>query len=261
MSQNYNTVAKRPRRTRVPRNRPVLVTDTETQEGTLPPTTEDLELDTAPAVEDVVSEPVATPKRLSRLPKFFSKVERSEQDGPADEKEVVDARMARARKNMNPKTAIVKAEEAAEAKEKPAAAKARPATRPSLFKPRHMFGMVIYLIGANLLLPLERTFAINMHIEKTVFTVPFINNLPVTTSFLLNILTLIVLLYALVAFDLLPNGKQFASSQTQANKAKTGSSTAGTPTPKVAPPVMRQGVKGEHDDLYQAYRSQQRKKR
>lgn len=260
MSQNYNTVAKRPRRSRVPRNRPVLVTGSETQEETLSPTTEDLTLDTAPVAEEAASKPAATARRLPRLPKFFSKVEQSEQDGPANKDGVVEARMARAKKNMNTKAAITKAEEAAEAKEKPAAAKARPATRPSLFKPRHFVGMVIYLIGANALLPLEHTFAVNAHIERVVFTLP-IGNLPLTTSFLINILTLIILLYALVAFDLLPNGKQFAASQTQTGKSKSSTSSQGPRTPKVAPPVMRQGVKGEHDDLYQAYRTNQRKKR
>src|SRR5690242_12730437 len=124
MSQNYNTVAKRPRRTRVPRNRPVLVTgsETENQEETTTPTTEDLTLDTAPAAEEVASKPVATTSRLlPRLPKFFSKVEQSEEDGPANTEHVVEARMARAKKNMNTKAAITKAEEAAEASEKPAA--------------------------------------------------------------------------------------------------------------------------------------------
>jgi len=264
MSQNYNTVAKRPRRTRVPRNRPVLVTDSEseTQGETAAPTTEDLTLDTEPAVEEVASEPAATtPRRLPRLPKFFSKVEQSEEDGPANQENVVEARMARAKKNMNPKAAITKAEEAAEAKEEKPAAKAKAPARPSLFKPRHFIGMVIYLIGANALLPLEHTFAVNAHIERVVFTLP-IGNLPLTTSFLINILTLIVLLYALVAFDLLPNGKQFASSQAQNSKSKSGSSSSQGPrTPRVAPPAIRQGVKGESDDLYQAYRSKQRKKR
>ncbi|GLV57720.1 hypothetical protein KDH_45560 [Dictyobacter sp. S3.2.2.5] len=259
MSQNYNTVAKRPRRTRVPRNRPVLVTGNETQEETSAPTTEDLTLDTTPAVEtEVTSEPAAPSRRLPRLPKFFSKVEQSEQDGPANQEGVVEARMARAKKNMNSKAAITKAEEAAAAKEKPAATKA-PA-RPALFKPRHFIGMVVYLIGANFLLPLEHTFAVNTHIERVVFTLPF-GNLPLTTSFLINILTLIVLLYALVAFDLLPNGKQFASSQAQSSKSKGGSSSQGPRAPKVAPPTIRQGVKGENDDLYQAYRTSQRKKR
>ncbi|GCE26058.1 hypothetical protein KDA_15420 [Dictyobacter alpinus] len=264
MSQNYNSVAKRPRRTRVPRNRPVLVTggETETQEGVSHPTTEDLTLDTVSAATETVSEPVATPKRLVRLPKFFSKVEHSEQDDPADTKEVVEARMARAKKNMNGKAAITKAEEAADAKAGVPKAAAKAAPPAKLFKPRHFIGMVVYLIGANAVLPLERTFAINSHIERELFRVPGVN-LPVTTSFLFNIITLIVVLYVLVALDLLPSGKQFAAGRAQtAGKGKSNSgSQGGTPTPKVAPPAMRQGVKGAHDDLYQAYRSSQRKKR
>ncbi|GER87416.1 hypothetical protein KDW_15780 [Dictyobacter vulcani] len=137
MSQNYNTVAKRPRRTRVPRNRPVLVTETETQTEGVPPTTEDLALDTVPAVEQPVSEPVATtPKGLARLPKFFSKVERNEQNDPATEKEVADARLARAKKNMNGKNAIVKAEEAAQAKTNKTNATGKAAPPKKLFTTR-----------------------------------------------------------------------------------------------------------------------------
>lgn len=261
MSQNYNTVAKRPRRTRVPRNRPVLVNGTEMQEEGVRPTTEDLALDTTPVAEQPVSEPVATPRGLARLPKFFSKVERNEQNTSTTDKEVADARLARAKKNMNGKAAMVKAEEAAQAKSNKSNAVAKPATPAKLFKPRHFIGMVAYLLGANALLPFEQTLAKNMHIERTLFVIPQIN-LPIATSFLINIITLLVFLYALVAFDLLPNGRQLAGSKVQPSKGKSsGNTQSGPATPKVAPPVMRQGVKGEHDELYQAYRSSQRKKR
>ncbi|GER87417.1 hypothetical protein KDW_15790 [Dictyobacter vulcani] len=71
-----------------------------------------------------------------------------------------------------------------------------------------------------------------MHIERTLFVVPGIN-LPVATSFLINIITLLVFLYALVAFDLLPSGKQFAASKVQPAKGKNaGSTQSGAATPK-----------------------------
>lgn len=256
MSQDYNTVAKKPRRTRVPRNRPVLVTGTETQEEISTPTTDDLAMDTAPAIEEVASAPAA-PKRALRLPKFFSKVEHNETDTPTDKSEVVEARMARAKKNLGTKgkSATVQAETAAENTKQ--VTKNKPATKPSLFKPRHILGMVIYLFGANVLLPVEANLAKSTHIERTLFKIA---QFPLTVSFALNIITLIVLLYALVALDLLPNGKQYGNSQLKAKNAKT-SNTPNSSTPKVAPLTMRPGVKGEHDDLYQAYRNGQRKKR
>jgi hypothetical protein len=269
MSQEYTTTTKRPRRTRVPRNRPVLVTGNESSNGALSavaeastPTTEDLTLDTPEAATPVPVEAVPA-KRTSRLPGFFSKVNRSEQeeDNTPSKEEVVEARLARAKKGAKDKNvAETKAETKATAKP---ATKPQAQTKPKLFKTRHFIGLMAYLLVAQILLPFERTWSISLHMEKVLFTIPGIN-LPVQTSFLLNIITLIGLLYALVALDFLPSGKQFAAEQAKYNKtgSKNGTSnTQGQQNPRQIPPAVRPGVQGEDDDLYKSYRMNQRKKK
>jgi hypothetical protein len=269
MSQEYNTATKQSRRTRVPRNRPVLVTGKESSNGAISavaeapvPTTEDLTLDT-PTVTTPLLVEAAPAKRTSRLPGFFSKVGRSEQeaDTTPSQEEVVEARMTRAKKGSNDKNvAETKTETKATAKP---ATKAQAPAKPKLFKTRHFIGLMAYLLVAQLLLPFERTWSIGLHIEKVLFTIPGMN-MQVQTSFLLNIITLIVLLYALVALDFLPSGKQFAAEQAKHNKAgnKTGSSnTPEQPNPRHIPPAVRSGVQGGDDELYKSYRMNQRKKK
>ncbi|GCF07486.1 hypothetical protein [Dictyobacter arantiisoli] len=259
MSQEYKTAARRTHR-RVPHNRPVLVTGTETQEevALLEPQTEDLTRDTGTLAEPEIGiTPVKSSRRSLSLPKFFSKVEKSEVEESTDEDKVVEARMARAKKSLNGKNATTKENDPV-ASSKPAARAQTPA-KPRLFKTRHIIGMVVYLFGANLVLPYERTLTIGMNIEKNLFTIPGIN-LPVSTSFLLNIITLIVLLYVLVALDFLPNGKQIGNAQVN-SRNNNKSVNANTSVPKAPQATIRQGVKGEHDNLYQSYRTNQRKKR
>lgn len=263
MSQEYNTIAKRPRRTRTPRNRPVLVTG---NEETVSPTTENLALDTNSGANnsEVAIAPVATTRSPLRLPKFFSKVEHDKEDVPSNTDGIVEARMARAKKSLNGKAATTTVENEPEVSAKPVV-KAKPnapAKKPQLFKSRHIIGMVLYLFGANLLLPYEATFIKSVNLEKNIFTIPGIN-LVLTTSLILNIITLIVFLYLLVAFDLLPNGKQLSTNQSQQkNATKTNSSRNTQYVQAKAPqPAIRQGVKGDSDDIYQSYRSNQRKRR
>lgn len=267
MSQEYNTIARRPRRSRAPRNRPVLVTGDETTTEDTPPTTESLALDLAPMTTETetVAAPVTTSRNPLRLPKFFSKVEHDKEDSSTSTDEVVEARMARAKKSLNGKAATTATEVATTESAKPVArtkaAAAAPA-KPRLFKSRHIIGMVAYLFGANILLPAEANFVISSHLEKNLYKLP-VANLEITTSLLVNIVTLVVCLYLLVAFDLLPNGKQFSANQTtQKNGTRTSTSNnSATTVVKTPPPTVRQGVKGEDDDLYQNYRINQRKKR
>lgn len=268
MSQDINTMTKRPRRTRVPRNRPVLVTNTATTEsethttGTLAatqtPVTDNLALDTEHLTQDTASAPAKPARRLPRLPSFFSSVTKSEQESTPSKEEVVEARMARAHKNTASKTEQETPTQT-KAETKPATKAQAAAGRPKLFKPRHFLGLAAYLLAAQFILPYERIFSIQLGIEKNLFTIPGMN-VPVETSFLLNIATLILLLYVLVAFDFLPSGKKYALEQGQSQKAKA-SSTPGQQNPRQIPASVRPGQQGENDDLYKNYRLNQRKKK
>jgi hypothetical protein len=243
MSQEYKTAVKRPRRTRIPRHRPVLVngsdtltaTATEAEEQVASPTTEDLALDASTTTEqDTPVTPAEQPKRPLRLPNFFTK---TEQEVAPSEQDIVDARMARARKSSNGTAAATSANKT-EGK-----ASAKPAT------------------SANFVLTFEQTLTVSAGIERNLFEVPGVN-LPVSTSVLLNIVTLIVVLYLMVAFDLLPNGKQYARQQAVANRQNGARGSVQNPArPKQIPPAVRQGVQGQDDDLYQAYRQGQRNKK
>ncbi|MBA2681460.1 MAG: hypothetical protein H0U76_24060 [Ktedonobacteraceae bacterium] len=271
MSQEYNTVPKQPRRTRSQRNRPTLVTSkasdlsSDSEDQSVEPVATIVEPVT-PAVSET-STPVAAQPRSSFLPRFFSKVDKSDQDDlaatPTKEADVIQARMARARKGMvvSEKTATKRDEikETPKATASTAPARTTPSRPPSLFKTRHIIGMAIYLLAAQFILPYERVFAISTGIEKKLADFPFFGfSASITTSFLLNIITLIVLLYLLVRFDFLPNGKKISAAQ----QARTGATRNGNETPaaeRPAPKVMREGIKGEHDDLYMAYRNNQRR--
>ena len=271
MSQEYNTVPKKQRRTRSPRNRPTLVTNTTLDESL---TREDRAAEPEVTESVTMTEDAPTPvarQRSSLLPRFFSKVDKSDQEdtagGTEKEATVIQARMARARKGLvvGEKTTTKKEEvreTPARATTSPAATRATPNRPPSLFKTRHIIGMAVYLLAAQFILPYERIFAINSGIEKKLADFPFFGfNASITTSFLLNILTLVILLYLLVRFDLLPSGKKLAASQ-QAQQGRTGTArTANPPAEKVAPKTIREGVKGEHDDLYMAYRNNQRREK
>jgi hypothetical protein len=247
------------------------VTGSETALEDSAPTTDNLELDAAPTSSETetVAAPIATSRNPLHLPKFFSKVEHNQEESATSTDEVVEARMARAKKSLSGKAVAATTTEVIESvSEKPVVkAKAAPATpaKPRLFKTRHIIGMVAYLFGANLLLPAEANFIINSHLEKNLYKVPGIN-LQITTSLLANIVTLVVFLYLLVAFDLLPNGKQLSTNQTPSKGGKSGAKTSSasssaTALARTPQPTVRQGVKGESDDLYQSYRSNQRKKR
>ncbi len=267
MSQEHKTLPKKSRRVRGA-SRPVLVTqktqpeDTQTvATQTTTPIQEELE-----TVAAVPAASPSAPQRSLRLPNFFSRVDKSEQEDSTQNADVVQARMARARKNSAPgeKVKTTTPQDAEEEKKAPAQPAARATTsskRPAgMFKPRHIAGMAIYLLAAQFILPYERLFAINMGIEKQIANFPFFGiQASITTSFLLNILTLILLLYLLVRFDFLPNGKQMA----QAQQTKTGGAgnNSGTPSEKTPPKVIREGVRGEDDDLYNAYRMNQRREK
>ena len=83
--------------------------------------------------------------------------------------------------------------------------------------------------------------------------------LPIYTSTVLFLLTLVVLLIVLARLDLVPRSLTPAARQpaatgkgpSQQNKDVPDSGSKGTPS-------IKQGVKGANDDLYQEYRETQR---
>jgi hypothetical protein len=78
----------------------------------------------------------------------------------------------------------------------------------------------------------------------------------------LNIATLILFLYVLVKLDLLPNtasAKIRAEQKAKEQQSKNGQNAA--PVVKNLPPPMKLGIKGQDDDLYKAYRANQRREK
>jgi hypothetical protein len=262
MSQDFNTNSNRPRRTaRSQRNRPTLVTPGSEQQ--------EQPIQEIPAVAEPVAvvEPPPTPKR--RLPNFFSTVGKSEQEASTNESDVAKARLARATRGKT--TTQTKKEKSVEetptakaTPSKPATTAARPIQQrpPSLFKPRYILGMVVYLVAANFLGAFERNILVSMGAEHTLgklnlFGLP----LTITTSGLVFIATLIIILVALAKLDLLPTSLSAMSGtpppkKGTASQTRSSASQEGVRTP---PAPIRQGVQGADDELYRAYRTNQRR--
>ncbi|HTI14010.1 MAG TPA: hypothetical protein VL461_05480 [Dictyobacter sp.] len=264
MTQNSITSTRR-RRTRNPRNRPTLITGTEqlqpaSDTNEVVSDTEPLDTQTEPLAE--TASPVESIAPTPRAG-FFSKVEKEETT--TEEKNVVQARMARAFKRVTNKVAPKATETNDETKATTAPsgttkkASSTPQRPPTMFKPRHLAGMAVYLLGAQFLLPYEHVLMVNLGGDPTLTSFKIGSfNVALTPSFILNILTLIILLFVLVKFDFLPSGKQFAQQQTNDRlKSQNRAGAASRP----AQPAIRQGVKGEDDDLYQAYRVNQRREK
>ncbi len=273
MSQNSNSTtlptARKSRRASR-HKRPVLVSSTsqgtqEFQEGQVE--TPEPETSNAPASAELLTEaPVTTEvptkaRRTSRLPSFFSKVEKTVEEPETTQAEVVKARLARAQKTTVKAELTPAASATKEPDGKPARGAKRTATTASsnkLFKTRHFIGMLLYLFGAETFLPLETSFFRQIKIEQTLahftlFNMPMV----ITTSVLANLATLVIFLFILVKLDLLPTsiaGRTAASARAQQREQ-------GTPVERPQQQTVRQGVKGEHDDLYYAYRSNQRKEK
>ncbi len=245
------------------RNRPVLVTTSDSEVTQDQPAEETSEA-TQPVAE-VATMTTAEAPRPRRLPKFFSSVARNEQ-GQAITANPEAARIARAtRSSASSRVTKESNAEEASAPAKTSAnqtpAKAAPATsgRPrqaSGFKMRYLFGILLYLILAELIGGFERTLLITNKLDKLLFQ---IGPVAVSTSTLAFLLTLIVILVILARLDLVPRSLAALSGQPtpqrRPGQSQNSSNSAGVKSP---PPTMKQGVKGADDDLYQEYREQQR---
>jgi hypothetical protein len=197
-----------------------------------------------------------TPTSKRRLPSFFSTIGKS---GKAKEIDVTQARLARATRSKLP--AITKTEATEKPATKPAAPpttnKARTTPQAGGFKTRYLLGIGIYMVAANVLGPLETSF-INSIGPDPELVPPF--NLfgsvvHIRTSTALFLATLVLILLILARLDLIPRSLTPSTSRNRAGQAAE-SNAAGR---KAVPPPIKQGVQGADDDLYQQYRTGQRR--
>ena len=259
--QERSTSSKRG--SRAGRNRPVLVTTTADNEVTQDQPAEEIS-DAAQPVAEVATTTTDEAPRPRRLPKFFSSIGRNEQERAITANPEA-ARIARATRSANSRPAKEsKAEESSvpaktSANQTPAKATPAISSRPrpaSGFKMRYLFGILLYLITAELLGGFERSLLIANKLDKLLFQ---IGPLAVSTSTLAFLVTLIVVLVILARFDLVPRSLAALSGQpTPQRRPGQSQNTSNSDGIKTPPPTMKQGVKGEDDDLYQEYREQQR---
>jgi hypothetical protein len=265
-ASDHKPLSTHRRSTRGVRNRPVLITDT-TSENNEYVAEDAATIAEKSSPEEQPSTPAAVPTKSfgSRFPKFFSTVGKSEQAQEDQENVAAKARLARAtRGKVSSPPAKVTDEEKAETR-KPAArpaATGRPGSSGSLFKTRYLIGIGIYLIGANFVGIFETSFFQSRGIDTvlTRFSL-FGSQVVLRTSTLAYLATLVILLVLLARFDLIPRSFSALSGQRTASRnTRTGSSDT-TESARSAPPTLKQGVKGANDDLYQQYRVNQRRER
>ncbi|MGH2494721.1 MAG: hypothetical protein ACRDIV_08440 [Ktedonobacteraceae bacterium] len=249
------------------RHRPVLVTsDTNDQlsSDSVQEGTQEDAINRVPTQTAIEEAPEAAP--VKKRPSFFSTIGKKEEKEEATD--VAAARLARATRNKaaapaKKETKEVKAtnkpEPMAVAKSAPARAGSKAAPRRGGFKPRHLIGILAYLIVADVAGVYEKSLLVSAHAEKLLFN---LGPLPIYVSTLLFLLTLVVLLIVLARFDLVPrsltpSSRQPATGGRGSSQQNNKNSDTGSDGSRNTPNV-KQGVKGENDDLYQEYRETQR---
>jgi hypothetical protein len=267
------------RSARAGRNRPVLVTSQDGEGNELVSLEESSPtLEESRAEVEAQNAPVAAPKR--RMPAFFSTVgKRTQTEEPQGTQETQEtqgtretdqaqARIARATRN---KTAVTKATSEGkkpEVKKESASSRSAAPSRPnSLFKTRYLIGMGLYLLAANFIGIFETQFlrAYNLEAVLTKFNL-FGSTITISTSTLVFLGTLVIILVALARFDLIPrNFSAMMGGSASSQQNKRGSSASSNKNQSTAdsgrntPPSLKQGVKGANDNLYQEFRSKQRR--
>jgi hypothetical protein len=291
MSQEYTNSRKQRRASRANRNRPVLVTSTETNESTQAngntateqpsaaiatetPLTTDSQPETKTAPTTATAPAPAS--RARRLPGFFSTVGKKEEGIQEDKTSIAQARIARATraKGITGTTNKVEAvtPESTEKSDKRATTTqstekttSRPTSRnstnrPTTFKTRYIIGMVVYLLAAQLIGELITSTFTAYKIDSVLLQFPLFGSVAVIrTSTLIYLAILIILLAVLARFDLLPRSLG-AMTNTQTGRSSSSNSSSNKSESRKLPTV-RQGVQGADDDLYQQYRANQRKRK
>lgn len=264
MTQEYNRRPTR-RAARTWRKRPELVTPASMEEMK----DDSAALDDSPTLEESQQEleaTAATPRKR-KLANFFSTVGKSDKTPEAQETEAAQARLARATRSKG--STAVKNDSNSEDKEDRVAPKASTPTRatparpPSPFKTKYLLGFVIYLFGAQFLGVYERQFMVANHLEDPNHPAFHLGPLAFGPSTVLYLATLILLLILLARLDLIPRslGALMGQQSGQQGKKSTSNNQNTSESARTQPPTMRQGVKGADDDLYQEYRTNQRRTR
>jgi hypothetical protein len=220
---------------------PILETDQPTEEATLAPN----------------EQPVSSPSPARRLADFFSTVGRSEKSQAAQETEVAQARITRASRGKASGT--TNDSPSSETRQQPKAsapARTTPARPASPFKTKYLLGIAIYLFGAQAIGGIEQKFLTDNHLN-VVLGHPF--GITLMTWQVAYLITLLVLLLILARLDLVPRSLGAMSGQQSSQSRRGTSQGTSEDNVKSPPPTMKQGVKGEDDDLYQEYRSNQRR--
>ncbi|TMD69444.1 MAG: hypothetical protein E6I91_02065 [Chloroflexi bacterium] len=259
------------RSARAGRNRPVLVTSQDGEGNELTSVEE-----STPTLEESVADveaqnpPVASPKR--RMPAFFSTIgKRSQTEEEAQEVDPAQARIARATRS---KTTTTKASSEDKVKQKPevkkeaVSSRSTASSRPnSIFKTRYLIGMGLYLLAANFIGAIVTNLMRANHLDAilTEFNL-FGSKIIVSTSTVVFLAMLVIILVVLARLDLIPRNfsAMMGGSSSQQNRqgSSGGSSSRNQGTTEGSrniPPTIKQGVKGADDDLYQEYRSNQRR--
>lgn len=283
MSQDFNTSSRKARRAgRGNRSRPVLVTptsaeqDEQSSESEINASSDATSMPVQELPPLVVPTPTPTQPKARKLPGFLPALGKSSnEEGKAKETKDIDpaqARIARATRKIpavSNKTVAPKSQGKSEKVEetkpaRPAASTSKAtSTRPaSAFKTRYIFGMVLYLLCANFIGVFETSILQSYHLDSvlTQFNL-FGGNIIVRTSTLVFLATLVIILIVLARLDLIPRSLGAATGAgSSTNKASTATNR-GSEGERAPQPTMRQGVKGESDDLYQQYRSSQRRQK
>jgi hypothetical protein len=243
---------------RASRNRPVLVTGNGSSDA------QAREEAAQPAVPVTVEEKSPNSESLVRrhvpgVPRFFANIGKT--SAPADQPEANPqaARLARAMRGKPVGSA--REELVPEKKQTTGTSKTSIApTRPrSGFKTRYIWGMVIYLLVADVLGVYITNFMQANHLDATLFTWGPVKG---TTSTLIFLAILVLILVVMARFDLLPrtfSGIVGGSAQ-RGKSSSSPSKTKDAPTFETRTPqlTIKQGVQGDHDDLYKEYRENQR---
>jgi hypothetical protein len=239
------------------RNRPILVTDDATDQMS---GSEARETASAP----ITTVPTATQEAppVKGRPSFFSTIGKKEETA-----DVAAARLARATRNKVAAPVKKESKEVEETKksDSKAVAKSAPtrsggnaasAPRRGGFKPRHLIGILAYLVVADVVGVYEKSWLVSAHLEKLLIT---LGPLPIYNSTIVFLLTLVILLVLLARFDLVPRSLTPAPRQpvtTNKGRPQDNADTDSDTTRNT--PNIKQGVKGTNDDLYQEYRETQR---
>lgn len=247
------------------RSRPVLVTSNTTDQMPGDSAQEDTQQDAingVPTQTAIEEAPEAAP--VKKRPGFFSTIGKK-----VETTDAAAARLARATRNKaaapvkkegNEVREMKKSDPKPVAKSAPtrAGGRATPAPRRGGFKPRHLIGILAYLIVADVAGVYEKSLLVSAHAEKLLFS---LGPLPIYVSTVFFLLTLVVLLIVLARFDLVPRSLTPAPRQSVTTGKGQAQNNKNSDTDSDGPqttPNMKQGVKGANDALYQEYRETQR---